>query len=44
MEIKPVETALREIRIDPEEVLELGGWRTTSDNVAVAHVPFPVAN
>jgi hypothetical protein len=33
------ETALHEIGVDAEEVLELGGWKT-SENVAVVRVPF----
>jgi hypothetical protein len=39
-----VEAALQELGIDGDEVLELGGWRTSSQHVAVAHVPFPGKN
>jgi hypothetical protein len=35
---------LDELGIDAKGVLELGGWKTTSDNVVVAHVPFPGGN
>ena len=34
-----MEAALRELGVDALAVFELGGWKTTSDNVAVAHVP-----
>jgi hypothetical protein len=30
--------------MEAEAVFELGGWRTTSDNVAVALVPIPAVN
>ena len=33
-----IESALNELGIDAEAVLELGGWKT-SDDVAVAFVP-----
>ena len=33
--------ALRELGVEAEQVFELGGWRTTSDNVTVAFVPAP---
>jgi hypothetical protein len=36
-----LEAALRELGVDAVAVYELGGWKTTSDNVAVAHVPAP---
>jgi hypothetical protein len=39
-----VEAAFRELGVDAEAVLELGGWRTAGCGVAVAHVPFPGAN
>ena len=39
-----VEAAFREVGVDADEVLELGSWKTSSDNVAVAHVPFPARN
>ena len=35
---------LDEVGVDAEAVLELGGWKTTSDDVAVARVPFPGGN
>jgi hypothetical protein len=31
--------ALHELGVDAQAVFELGGWRTTSDDVAVAFVP-----
>jgi hypothetical protein len=34
-----LEAALHEIGVEPEAVLELGGWKT-SENVAVVRVPF----
>jgi hypothetical protein len=39
-----VEVAFREPGSGAEEMLDVGDWRTTSDNVAVAHVPFPEEN
>jgi hypothetical protein len=36
-----MEAALRELGVEAEATFELGGWKTTSDNVAVAHVPAP---
>jgi hypothetical protein len=36
--------AFREVGVEAEAVLELGGWKTSSDNVAVARVPFPARN
>ena len=39
-----VEASFREVGVEAEAVLELGGWKTSSDNVAVAHVPFPARN
>ena len=36
-----VDAALRELGVDAEAILELGGWKTSSDDVAVARVPFP---
>ena len=36
-----IESALHEVGVDAEAVLELDGWKTTSENVAVAKVPFP---
>jgi hypothetical protein len=39
-----VESALSEFGVDAKAVLELGDWKTTSDNVAVARVPFPRGN
>ena len=37
------EEALRELGVDGEASLEVGGWRTTADDVAVARIPFPGA-
>ncbi len=39
-----VEAALHELGIEAEAVLELGGWKTSGSNVAVAWVPFPGVN
>jgi hypothetical protein len=36
-----IAAALAELGIEPEQTLEIGGWKTTSHNVAVAFVPFP---
>ena len=36
-----VKFATSESKVDAEEVPELGGWKTSSDNVAVAFVPAP---
>lgn len=36
-----VDAALHELGVDGDAMLELGGWKTPSQNVAVAHVPFP---
>jgi hypothetical protein len=36
-----LEAALTELGIDGDELLELGGWRTSGDGVAVAWVPLP---
>ena len=33
--------AFRELDIDAEAVFQLGGWRTSSQGVAVAAVPMP---
>ena len=42
-ELRPerVEVALREAGIDIGAIFELHDWHTTSDNLAVAYVPFP---
>jgi hypothetical protein len=39
-----IEAALQELGIDPDKVCEISDWRTTSDNVAVAYLPFPGVN
>jgi hypothetical protein len=39
-----IQAALREVGVEAEERFELGGWRTSSQNVAVAHVPVPTWN
>ena len=36
-----LETALKEFGVEAEEMLELSGWRTSGDGVAVAWVPMP---
>jgi hypothetical protein len=36
-----VDAALRQLGIEAEAVLELGGWKTAECGVAVARVPFP---
>ena len=36
-----IEAALSELGVDAEAILELGGWKTSGSNVAVARVPFP---
>ena len=39
-----VDSGLTELGIDAEKVFELGNWQTSSQNVAVAYVPFPGSN
>ncbi len=39
LSLEQVEAALKELGIEAEQVFELGGWKTTSDDVAVARVP-----
>ena len=39
LSLEQVEAALSELGVDARAVFELGGWKTTSDDVAVAHVP-----
>ena len=34
-----VQAAFQEIGIEPAAVLELGDWKTSANNVAVAYVP-----
>ncbi len=36
-----IAAALAEMGIEAEQTLEIGGWKTTSQNVAVSFVPFP---
>ncbi len=36
-----IAAALAEMGIEPEQTLEIGGWRKTSQNVAISFVPFP---
>ena len=36
-----VNAALRQLGVEADAVLELGGWRTANCGVAVARVPFP---
>jgi hypothetical protein len=36
-----VDAALRQLGVEAEAVLELGGWKTATCGVAVARVPFP---
>ena len=39
-----MEDALHELGVDGEAILEVGGWRTSADDVAVARIPFPGAD
>lgn len=39
-----MQAAFKELGIEVEAVLELGGWQTSSESVAVVHVPFPGQN
>jgi hypothetical protein len=39
-----VGSQLSELGIDAEKVFELGNWQTSSQNVAVAYVPYPDSN
>ena len=39
-----VDENLKELGIEVSEVFELGGWQTSSQNVAAAFVPFPPNN
>ena len=39
-----IRAALQELGIDGAQAFELGGWRTSSQHVAVAHVPFPATD
>ena len=41
---KRMEEALHEFGVDGEAILEVGGWRTSADDVAVASIPFPGAD
>jgi hypothetical protein len=36
-----IRATLAEVGIASEQALEIGGWRTTAQNVAVAVAPFP---
>ncbi len=36
--------ALSELGVDAQALFELGGWKSTEDNVTVAKVPFPGGN
>ena len=36
-----VDLVLRQLGVEAEAVLELGGWKTAKCGVAVARVPFP---
>jgi len=36
-----IAAALAELGIEPEQGMEIGDWKTSSQNVAVAFVPFP---
>jgi len=36
-----IAAALAELEIEPEQGIEIGDWKTSSQNVAVAFVPFP---
>jgi hypothetical protein len=39
-----IDAALHELDIDADKVWEISEWRTTSENVAVAYLPFPGLN
>lgn len=39
-----IQAAFDELNLDVDHVAELKEWRTTSQNVAVAYVPFPGQN
>jgi hypothetical protein len=39
-----MESAFQELDIDPDNVCEISDWRTTSQNVAAAYLPFPAVN
>lgn len=36
-----LQAAFNELGIEAEQAIEIGDWRTSSQNVAVAFVPFP---
>ncbi len=39
-----IQAAFDELNLDVDQVAEIREWRTTSQNVAVAFVPFPGQN
>lgn len=39
-----IQAAFDEVGIDVDQMAEIREWRTTSQNVAVAYVPFPGLN
>ena len=39
-----IQAAFDELNLDVDQVAEIREWRTTSQNVAVAFVPFPGSN
>ena len=39
-----IDAALHELGIDAATTREINDWRTTSENVAVAYLPFPGEN
>ena len=36
-----VQAALAELEIASQRAMEIGGWKTSSQNVAIAFIPFP---
>jgi hypothetical protein len=41
LEPAEVDAAFEEAGIEREEAMEIGGWKTTSQHMAVAFIPFP---
>lgn len=44
LDARQIDAALQEVGIDPERVYEVGDWKTTSEGLAVAFLPFPGSN
>jgi hypothetical protein len=36
-----IAAALAELEIEPEQAIEVGGWKTSSQHVMAAFIPFP---